>query len=201
MSLSEEARERLADVVALQPTKNGELQDRWDLESGKQVHGYLEAELAEYYYRDESSLIRATPEAAELVGAPTGKDGRTALQLPGLQRRALAALPGPDEKSESVVSVLHAIREGTDTDLGPGSDSESGSDSDSDSTSTSNADSDSDAGKGSDENNADDDLDADSVRSALRSLERKGVVEVVRRTVPTFRLAIARDSIEVEPLE
>lgn len=199
MSLSEEARERLADVVALQPTKNGELQDRWDLESGKQVHGYLEAELAEYYYRDESSLIRATPEAAELVGAPTGKDGRTALQLPDLQRRALAALPGPDEKSESVVSVLHAIREGTDTDLGPGSDSESGSDSDS--TSTSNADSDSDAGKGSDENNADDDLDADSVRSALRSLERKGVVEVVRRTVPTFRLAIARDSIEVEPLE
>lgn len=197
MSLSEEARERLADVVALQPTKNGELQDRWDLESGKQVHGYLEAELAEYYYRDESSLIRATPEAAELVGAPTGKDGRTALQLPDLQRRALAALPGPDEKSESVVSVLHAIREGTDTDLGPGSDSESGSDS----TSTSNADSDSDAGKGSDENNADDDLDADSVRSALRSLERKGVVEVVRRTVPTFRLAIARDSIEVEPLE
>ena len=197
MNLSEEARERLADVVALQPTKNGELQDRWDLESGKQVHGYLEAELAEYYYRDESSLIRATPEAAELVGAPTGKDGRTALQLPDLQRRALAALPGPDEKSESVVSVLHAIREGTDTDLGPGSDSESGSDS----TSTSNADSDSDAGKGSDENNADDDLDADSVRSALRSLERKGVVEVVRRTVPTFRLAIARDSIEVEPLE
>jgi hypothetical protein len=197
MSLSEEARERLADVVALQPTKNGELQDRWNLESGKQVHGYLEAELAEYYYRDESSLIRATPEAAELVGAPTGKDGRTALQLPDLQRRALAALPGPDEKSESVVSVLHAIREGTDTDLGPGSDSESGSDS----TSTSNADSDSDAGKGSDENNADDDLDADSVRSALRSLERKGVVEVVRRTVPTFRLAIARDSIEVEPLE
>jgi hypothetical protein len=197
MSLSEEARERLADVVALQPTKNGELQDRWDLESGKQVHGYLEAELAEYYYRDESSLIRATPEAAELVGAPTGKDGRTALQLPDLQRRALAALPGPDEKSESVVSVLHAIREGTDTDLGPGSDSESGSDS----TSTSNTGSDSDAGKGSDENNADDDLDADSVRSALRSLERKGVVEVVRRTVPTFRLAIARDSIEVEPLE
>ena len=197
MSLSEEARERLADVVALQPTKNGELQDRWDLESGKQVHGYLEAELAEYYYRDESSLIRATPEAAELVGVPTGKDGRTALQLPDLQRRALAALPGPDEKSESVVSVLHAIREGTDTDLGPGSDSESGSDS----TSTSNTGSDSDAGKGSDENNADDDLDADSVRSALRSLERKGVVEVVRRTVPTFRLAIARDSIEVEPLE
>ena len=197
MSLSEEARERLADVVALQPTKNGELQDRWNLESGKQVHGYLEAELAEYYYRDESSLIRATPEAAELVGAPTGEDGRTALQLPDLQRRALAALPGPDEKSESVVSVLHAIREGTDTDLGPGSDSESGSDS----TSTSNTGSDSDAGKGSDENNADDDLDADSVRSALRSLERKGVVEVVRRTVPTFRLAIARDSIEVEPLE
>ncbi|PSP65286.1 hypothetical protein BRC77_01810, partial [Halobacteriales archaeon QH_8_64_26] len=45
------------------------------------------------------------------------------------------------------------------------------------------------------------DLDADGVRSALRSLERKGVVEVIRRTVPTFRLAVERDSIEVEPLE
>ena len=172
MSLSERAHDRLADVVALQPTKNGELQDRWELDSGKEVHSYLEAELSEYYYRDESSLIRATPEAAELVGAPTGEDGQTVLQLPALQRRALAVLPGPDEESVSVVSALHAIRgesEGSDRDTSGG------------------------------ENGAD--LDADGVRSALRSLERKGVVEVIRRTVPTFRLAVERDSIEVEPLE
>ncbi|PSP72246.1 hypothetical protein BRC86_12960 [Halobacteriales archaeon QS_3_64_16] len=171
MSLSEQAHDRLADVVALQPTKNGELQDRWDLESGKEVHSYLEAELSEYYYRDENSLIRATPEAAELVDAPTGEDGQTVLQLPPLQRRALAVLPGPDEESVSVVSALHAIREGSE---GSGSDTSG------------------------DEN---EDLDADSVRSALRSLERKGVVEVIGRTVPTFRLAVERDSIEVEALD
>jgi Fe2+ or Zn2+ uptake regulation protein len=45
------------------------------------------------------------------------------------------------------------------------------------------------------------DTDVDAVRSALRSLEDKGVVEVVRKTVPTFRLAIGRDAIEVEVLE
>ena len=173
MSLSEEAHDRLADVVALEPTKNGELQDRWELESGKEVHSYLEAELSKYYYRDENSLIRATPEAAELVGAPTGEDGQTVLQLPALQRRALAVLPGPDEESVSVVSALHAIREESE---GSGSDT-------------------------SGDENEEEDLDADSVRSALRSLERKGVVEVLRRTVPTFRLAVERDSIEVEPLD
>jgi len=178
MTLSEEAHERLADVVALQPTKNGELQDRWDLDSGKAVHGYLESELKEYYYRDENSLIRATPEAAELVGAPTGEDGETVLQLPALQRRALAVLPGPTEESKSVVAVLHAIREASGDDVDIDGDSER-----------------------SDENETDEDLDADTVRSALRSLERKGVVEVVRRTVPTFRLAVERDSIEAEPLE
>ena len=175
MSLSEEAHDRLADVVALEPTKNGELQDRWELESGKEVHSYLEAELSKYYYRDENSFIRATPEAAELVGAPTGEDGQTVLQLPALQRRALAVLPGPDEESVSVVSALHAIREESE-----GSDSDTSED---------------------EETNEEEDLDADSVRSALRSLERKGVVEVLRRTVPTFRLAVERDSIEVEPLE
>ena len=180
MSLSEEAHERLADVVALQPTKNGELQDRWDLESGKEVHRYLEAELKEYYYRDENSLIRATPEAAELVGAPSGEDGETVLQLPELQRQTLAVLPGPEEESKSVVAMLHAIREefGADAGAEPGTD-ENAKD------------------NGTDESA----LDADTVRSALRSLERKGVVAVVGRTVPTFRLAVERDSIEVEPLE
>ncbi|MFW5905887.1 MAG: DUF5797 family protein, partial [archaeon] len=34
MTLSEAALKRLADVVALQPTKNAELQDRWEMESG-----------------------------------------------------------------------------------------------------------------------------------------------------------------------
>jgi len=38
---------------------------------------------------------------------------------------------------------------------------------------------------------------AEEVRSALQALRRKGVVEVVYRTVPTFKLAVERDSVEV----
>jgi DNA-binding FadR family transcriptional regulator len=36
------------------------------------------------------------------------------------------------------------------------------------------------------------------VREALQSLRRKGVVEVVYRTVPTFRLAATREDVDVE---
>jgi len=67
MALSDEARERLADIVELQPTKNSELQDRWGMDSGSDVHQYLENELKEYYYRNEDSLICATPEAVEVM--------------------------------------------------------------------------------------------------------------------------------------
>jgi phosphoribosylformylglycinamidine (FGAM) synthase PurS component len=66
-------------------------------------------------------------------------------------------LAGPDERSQSVVSVLNALREAYDVDP-----------------------------------------EVDAVRRALRSLERKNVVEVVYRTVPTFRLAVDRDEITVE---
>jgi hypothetical protein len=62
MGLSEDALDRLADVVELQPTKNAELQQRWGMESGGEVHRFLEDELREYYYRDEDSRIRATAE-------------------------------------------------------------------------------------------------------------------------------------------
>jgi hypothetical protein len=115
MTLSEEARDRLADVVALQPTKNGELMERWGMESGSEVHRYLEGDLKEYYYRDENSLIRATPEAAELVGVDPGveegEDGNRTLRLPAVQYHAVRVVPGPDEESASVVNVLHRIRE------------------------------------------------------------------------------------------
>jgi hypothetical protein len=114
MTHSEEARARLADVVELQPTKNAELQDRWGLESGSEVHQYLEGELSEYYYRDENSLIRATPEAADIVDVDPGvevSDGETVVRVPELQRQAFEVLAGPDERSQSVVSVLHDLRE------------------------------------------------------------------------------------------
>ncbi|MDR5673489.1 Uncharacterized protein AArcCO_0510 [Halalkaliarchaeum sp. AArc-CO] len=179
MALTEEERTRLADVVALQPTKNSELGDRWGLESGSEVHRYLEDHLNEYYYRDENSLIRATDEAAELVDVEPGVESGTApgdgngtvgsgdgegvpdvIRVPELQTRIFAVVAGPEDRSESVVSVLHKLRAEFDVDP-----------------------------------------DVDEVRKGLRSLERKGVVEVVYRTVPTFKLAVERDSITVETAE
>ncbi|WP_255150698.1 DUF5797 family protein [Halorarius halobius] len=163
--LSEEAKARLADVVALQPTKNGELQERWGMDSGSEVHQFLESELKPYYYRDENSLIRATEEAAGLVDVEPGvesdadADGPRVVRVPELQRAIVEVLAAHDEDSESVVSVLHKLRdEGFDPDV-------------------------------------------DDVRSGLRSLANKGVVTTVRRTVPTFKLAVAREDIEVELLE
>lgn len=159
MTLSEEATERLADVVALQPTKNGELAERWGLDGGSEVHQYLETELKEYYYRDENSLIRATADAAALVGAES-TEGPETVRVPELQKQAFEVVADTDERAESVVSVLHKLR-----------------------------------------NTYDVDPEAEEVRSALRGLERRGVVEVVRRTVPTFRLALERDAVAVESLD
>ena len=156
MTLSEEAESRLADLVALQPTKNGELQERWDMESGSEVHQYLESELKDYYYRNEDSLICATPEAAEIVGIDVDEE---VLRVPPLHARVVEVLAGPDDEPQSVVSVLHDLE-------AAGVDAEN-----------------------------------DAVRSALRSLEDRGIVEVVQKTVPTFRLAVERDSVTVEVLD
>ena len=155
MTLSEVAESRLADLVALQPTKNAELQDRWEMDSGSEVHQYLESELEEYYYRNEDSLICATPAANELLGL----DSDDAVSVPELQARILEVLAGPDAEPQSVVSVLHDLGE---TGL---------------------------------------EADTDAVRSGLRNLEDRGLVAVVEKTVPTFRLAVERDSVTVEVLE
>ncbi|MFC6951452.1 MULTISPECIES: DUF5797 family protein [Halorubellus] len=165
MTLSEEARERLADIVELQPTKNGELQERWGMDSGSDVHGYLENELKEYYYRDDDSLIRATADAAELVdvdpGVESSDDGTTtAVRVPRLQAQLVEVVPAADEDGKSVVGTLHALRDAYDVDPS-----------------------------------------TDDVRSALQALKRKGVVEVVYTTVPTFRLAVDRDELDVSVSE
>jgi hypothetical protein len=160
MALSDEATERLADVVALQPTKNAELEDRWDMESGSEVHQYLEAELQDYYYRDENSLIRATADAADLVGADAPTEGPRTVRVPELHVWVFNVVADSDERAESVVSVLHKLRDAHDVDP-----------------------------------------DAEDVRSALRGLERRGVVEVIQRTVPTFRLCVERDSVVVESVD
>lgn len=122
MTLSDEAKDRLGDVVELQPTKNAELQERWGLESGSEVHQYLENELGDYYFRDDNSLIRATAEAADLVDVEPGiesdpdEDVPSRIRVPELQAQIVEVLAGPDEQSESVVSVLHKLRDAYDVD-------------------------------------------------------------------------------------
>ncbi|KAA9397214.1 hypothetical protein Har1130_08350 [Haloarcula sp. CBA1130] len=155
MTFSEEARERLADIVELQPTKNGELQERWDMDSGSEVHQYLESELKEYYYRNDNSLICATPEATTLIDGEDSERVQTVTVTP-LQQAIVDVIAGHDEESQSVVAVLHALRE------------------------------------------VGEDRETDDVRSALRSLADKGIVETVEKTVPTFRLAVPRDELDIE---
>jgi hypothetical protein len=160
--LSEQALERLADVVALQPTKNAELQSRWEMDSGSEVHQYLESELKDYYYRNEDSLICATSAAAAVVreaGLFDYDEQSETVQVPALQAHVLDVLAGPDEQSQSVVSVLQDLRA---------------------------------AGY---------DPDVDAVRSALHSLQDKGVVERVQKAVPTFRLALDREDIDVTNID
>ena len=161
MTLSEEERDRLADIVRLQPTKNKELQERWGIDSGSEVHSYLEAHLSDYYYRNDNSYICATPEAAELVDADPGvegdEDGVQVIRVPELEAQVFEVIAGPDDRSESVVSVLQKVRASFDADP-----------------------------------------EVDAVREALGSLRRKGVVEVVYRTVPTYKLAVDRESVDVE---
>jgi hypothetical protein len=161
MGLTDEERSRLADVVELQPTKNKELQKRWEMDGGSEVHGYLEAHLKDYYYRDDNSLIRATADAADLVDVDPGvesEDGTpTAIRVPQLQAQVFEVVAGPDERSESVVSVLQKLREEFSADP-----------------------------------------DVEDVREGLQALRRKGVIKVVYRTVPTFKLTVDPDSVDIE---
>ena len=109
MTLSEEARNRLADIVEHQPTKNGQLQELWGMDSGSEVHQYLESELKEYYYRNENSLICATPEATALIDGEDSDRVQTMTVSP-LQGAIVDELAGPDEEPQSVVATLQAVR-------------------------------------------------------------------------------------------
>ena len=159
MTLSEEARDRLTDLVELQPTKNADLAERWGMDGGSDVHAYLESELKEYYYRDDDSRIRATPEAERLVaGESAAEAGPTVVKVSPLRRAVIEALPGPEGEPQSVVGTLHAVEGAVETDV-------------------------------------------DAVRSTLHALTDRGVVERVQTTVPTFRLALAREDLELEDEE
>ena len=111
MTLSEQALERLGDLVELQPTKNAELQERWGLESGSEVHQYLESELKEYYYRNEDSLICATPEAEAVAAGEEPDSSERIVDVTEFEAEMLDVLPGPDDDPQSVVATLHALRD------------------------------------------------------------------------------------------
>lgn len=111
MTLSEQARERLGDLVELEPTKNAELQDRWGIESGSEVHSYLESELKDYYYRNEDSLICATPEAEAIAAGEEPDSSERVVDVTDFEAETLDTLPGPDDDPQSVVATLHALRE------------------------------------------------------------------------------------------
>jgi hypothetical protein len=155
MTLSAEARERLEDIVELQPTKNAALQERWGMDSGSEVHSYLESDLKDYYYRNEDSLICATPEAEAVVAGEETDSSERIVDVTDIEAATLDVLPGPDDDPQSVVATLHALQ---------------------------------DAGE---------DIDVDETRSVLHGLVDKGAVERVRKTVPTFRLALERENIVV----
>ncbi len=114
MPLSETARSRLADILEREPTKNKALQTAWDMESGSEVHQYLESELQPYYYRDDESLIRVSPEGKAILSGDG--DGGPAIAFSGIDKAVFEAVPGPEEDPASVVAVLHRVREMTDTD-------------------------------------------------------------------------------------
>ena len=111
MTLTAEAKSRLADIVELQPTKNGVLQDRWGLDSGSEVHQYLEAELGDYYYRDDNSLIRATDDAAAVVDVAPGvevSEDEVIIRVSALEAACFDVLADPDGEPMSVVAVMNA---------------------------------------------------------------------------------------------
>ncbi|WP_340101164.1 DUF5797 family protein [Salinibaculum salinum] len=118
MTLSAEARERLEDIVELQPTKNADLQERWGMDSGSEVHAYLESELKEYYYRNDDSLICATPEAEAVAAGEETDSSERVVDVSDIEAATLDVLPGPDEEPQSVVATLHALQDaGEDVDV------------------------------------------------------------------------------------
>lgn len=65
--LSEKDIDRIRDIIELAPTKNGELAEQWDFQSGSQVHQYLQSTVSEYYTRNEQRYIVPTTASTELI--------------------------------------------------------------------------------------------------------------------------------------
>jgi Ca-activated chloride channel family protein len=66
-TLSEQALDRLSDLVELAPTTNSDLADAWDVKAGAEIHAYLESELDGYYRCDDNRMLRPAAEARQVV--------------------------------------------------------------------------------------------------------------------------------------
>ena len=66
-NLSEQERERLADIVRLEPTSNGELASAWGFETGKEAWQYISQHLDDYYRRNENNRIEPTQKAVQMI--------------------------------------------------------------------------------------------------------------------------------------
>lgn len=78
--ISQAKREHVADLVRLQPVEASDLDLRWSLPSGANVHGYLKSELADYHFRDGDDMIWASDAAEALINGHS--DEETEPQLP-----------------------------------------------------------------------------------------------------------------------
>jgi hypothetical protein len=58
---------RVADLVRLAPTSNGELADTWGMIDGREAWSYLNMELQDYFERDSDQKIQPTATARELI--------------------------------------------------------------------------------------------------------------------------------------
>lgn len=59
--------DRIADLVRLAPTSNGELANEWGYSEGKEAWQYLSSELSDYYYRGPDNRIHPTDQAKQLT--------------------------------------------------------------------------------------------------------------------------------------
>lgn len=112
MPLSDTARQRLEDVRELQPTTNGELQDRWGMDSGKDVARYLREKLGEHTYRDDESRIHAVDRERGAGGAEAGKSRQDDDSLSGDARLAEPGSTDTVEESGTGLNGPPASTEG-----------------------------------------------------------------------------------------
>lgn len=66
-ALSEFDVDRLSEIVALQPTSNSELQNRWNMDSGSEVYQYLSQNLDDFYERNDENKIVANRSAESFI--------------------------------------------------------------------------------------------------------------------------------------